>query len=166
MAYQFTQTGQEIQDILNQVGDNTADISALGTRMTTAEGDIDAAQDDITALNQGLSQFSNVLSGAAACGLTAQAGVTITKAYKLKIGRLVSYNMQIYVTTSASATNLITGFEPYMGQMNGMSGYVQALNNSSNTDFYVYVSDGGALRLRSLPSNADLRFSLTYITAS
>ena len=68
MAYQFTQTGQEIQDILNQVGDNTADIaqnasdiSALDTRMTTAEGDIDAAQNDITALNQGLA-WSNIVT--------------------------------------------------------------------------------------------------------
>lgn len=59
MAFQFEQTGQEIQDILNQVGDNTSDISALDTRLTTAEEDIDAAQEDISALNLSLAHTTD-----------------------------------------------------------------------------------------------------------
>lgn len=34
MAYQFTQTGAEIQDILDQVGTNTSDISSINTTLT------------------------------------------------------------------------------------------------------------------------------------
>ena len=34
MAYQFTQTGAEIQDILDQVGTNTGDIGTLTTTVT------------------------------------------------------------------------------------------------------------------------------------
>lgn len=34
MAYQFTQTGAEIQAILDQVGENTTDISVINTTLT------------------------------------------------------------------------------------------------------------------------------------
>lgn len=41
------------------VGDNTSDISALDTRMTKAEGDIDAAQEDISAIKLSLTHITD-----------------------------------------------------------------------------------------------------------
>lgn len=146
MAFQFNQTGAEIQDILDQVPVNTS---------------------DITTLTSAVAALSDVKSGGSACGLTAQTGVTITKAYKLKVGRLVMYTLQISVTTSATAANLITGFEQPIGGVNGSSGFFRAVNNSSTSvQYYLYLSESGVLRTPSVTSAADLRFTFSYITAS
>ena len=64
MPYQFRQTGAEIQDILDQVGENTTDIaqnaqdiSTLNSNLTNTQSDLDAEKGKVSVLQQNVGQF-------------------------------------------------------------------------------------------------------------
>lgn len=61
MAYQFTQTGQEIQDILDQVGTNTTDISSINTTLGNVGSGVATTEGESATVASG-SSWTNVLS--------------------------------------------------------------------------------------------------------
>lgn len=94
-------------------------------------------------------------------------GCTITNAWKLKIGRLVSYSIVASVTTGAGH-NIISGLESPAGA-NGAAGLVRCLGAGDNTtNIYVSVSDNAFVRMYPYPPSetTTLRFGLTYITTN
>ena len=76
------------------VGDNTSDISALDTRLTTAEGEIDTAQGDISSLN----------SRATRVDLTVTAGTNVT----LGTNKACIVDGFIYLSVKGKANAAIT----------------------------------------------------------
>lgn len=94
MPYQFTQTGQEIQDILDQVPTNTADISSLNATLT---------------------QLSTALNPTALSFGTRGSSFTNGAAWYLKVGKLVFGALQDLTCAADQATHgtiIFSGLPP------------------------------------------------------
>lgn len=154
MAYQFTQTGQEIQDILNQVPENTADIaqntadiSSLGTRMTTAEGDIDALETSVSHVGQYVtsnggsassislpaSTFTNV------CSISLSAGKWIING-SCRFGNVAAGTRHASISTVSGTSQSIGAQQVYaIGSMFTLLNPTRMIQLSATTTVYLIV---------------------------
>lgn len=115
MAYQFTQTGAEIQDILDQVGTNTGDISTLNTFMNSFSANPTVP----TAYNSGATNINDGF---------------------IRIGKLVFVSVYFEAVNNigASGSQVLQGFPLPVGARN-----LQAMNLDTNAMVFAYVNTSG-----------------------
>lgn len=115
MAFQFTQTGAEIQDILDQVGPNTQDIGTLNTFM----GSFSSSPTTPSAYNSGA---TNINDG------------------YIRIGKLVFVSVYFEAVNNigASGSQVLQGFPLPVGARN-----LQAMNLDTNAMVFAYVNTSG-----------------------
>ena len=156
MAYQFTQTGQEIQDILNQVGTNTGDISSLDTRLTTAEGDISALNTSFA--NIGTRVYASNSSAVtvaistytALCSVTLPAGQWIIFGYaRFSSSYTTAQFMRLGISFNSTGIPVSDGYEPLEigAAVSGTQGFnctASVSLDSAQTQHLVMYHTGGA----------------------
>lgn len=126
MAYQFTQTGAEIQDILDQVGTNT--------------GDIAQNTSDIGTLNTSLNSFINSFSASPTAPTAYNSGATNINDGFIRIGKLVFVSVYFEAVNNigASGSQVLQGFPLPVGARN-----LQAMNLDTNAMVFAYVNTSG-----------------------
>lgn len=158
MAYQFSQTGQEIQDILDQVGINT--------------GNIATNTSDISALNATLTQL--ITSGSWTPTIS-RANVTSSSGKWVKIGSivflqaLIKFNSSqtaqgnIYID-SASLPSAITAENVNIHGAGGTGTYSFSLSNYANKNIWIAQIGVGRIQANasSLPGES-VYFSMTVV---
>lgn len=112
-------------------------------------------QTDLTSLN---SKLTTVVDNS----LTPATGITIVMQRKLKIGKMVTYNLAITTTEQIQTdTPLVSGFESHNGGFNGVPTII-AYNNNAATAFF-YLHDNGDIRPISAFGAGTWRMAFTYI---
>ena len=146
-------TGQQIVTKLQTIADNvkpTADeIKMTSLDATTVKAKIDS-------LN---SQLVTVVENS----LTPKTGVTINMQRKIKIGKLVAYNLVITTTEQTQyGASLVSGFEGQNGGYNGVPTILSYNNNNATAMFYIHNTD---LDLRPIAAfgAGTWRMSFSYI---
>lgn len=116
---------------------------------------VDKEADAINALN---SKLTTVVDNS----LTPGTGITIVMQRKLKIGKMVTYNLAITTTEQIqTGTPLVSGFELHNGGFNGVPTIV-AYNNNAATAFF-YLHDNGDIRPIAAFGAGTWRMAFTYI---
>lgn len=147
MAYQFSQTGQEIQDILDQVGINT--------------GNIATNTSDISALNATLTQFINGFSASptAPTAYNSRAG-TIEGGY-IQIGNVVIVAVRfIALTANSSAAVYLQG----LPRPNATIVLTGGLPNN-NANVFAYVNASGQIGLGTVSANTQATVMGVYLAS-
>ena len=147
MAYQFSQTGQEIQDILDQVGINT--------------GNIATNTSDISALNATLTQFINGFSASptAPTAYSSRAG-TIEGGY-IRIGNVVIVAVRfIALTANSSAAVYLQG----LPRPNATIVLTGGLPNN-NANVFSYVNASGQIGLGAVSANTQATVMGVYLAS-
>lgn len=144
MAYQFTQTGAEIQDILDQVGTNTGDI-AQNTQ-------------DIGALNASLNSFINSFSASptAPTAYSSRAG-SIEGGY-IKIGKIVIVSIRFVALTANSSASVYLQGLPRPSATMGLSGLLP----NNNASVFAYINSSGQIGLGAVSANTQIAVSGVY----
>lgn len=119
MAYQFTQTGAEIQDILDQVGTNTGDISSLNTALSNFIALFSANPTVPSSYN---SMATNINQG------------------YIKVGKVVFVSVYFEAVNNIGAigSQVLQGFPRPIGSRN-----LQAMNLDTNAMVFAYVNTSG-----------------------
>ena len=118
MAYQFTQTGAEIQDILDQVGTNTGDISSLNTALSNFTALFSANPTVPTSYN---SKATNINQG------------------YIKVGKVVFVSVYFELASgNTGMTQVLSGFPYPVGARN-----LIAMNLDTNAVLAAYMNTSG-----------------------
>lgn len=135
MAYQFTQTGAEIQDILDQVGTNTGDIGTLNTFMNSFSANPTVP----TSYN---SKATNINQG------------------YIKVGKVVFVSVYFELASANTGmTQVLSGFPYPVGARN-----LIAMNLDTNAVLAAYMNTSGRLSVGVASSGNRITVTGVYFT--
>ena len=148
MAYQFTQTGAEIQDILDQVGTNT--------------GDIATNTSDISALNATLTQFINGFSVSPTAPTVYSSRCTNISDGYIRVGNVVYVSVRFELSSATSGATVVLQGMPYPLGTRGLT----AINASTNATLFAYVNGSGQIGIGTASSGNAIVVSGVYFARS
>ena len=141
MAYQFTQTGAQIQSILDQVGTNTGDISSLNTALSNFTTQFSATPTAPTA-------YSSRCTG-------------ISDGY-IRVGNVVYVSVRFELSSATSGATVVLQGMPYPLGTRGLT----AINASTNATLFAYVNGSGQIGIGTASSGNAIVVSGVYFARS
>ena len=148
MAYQFTQTGAEIHDILDQVGTNTGDI-AQNTQ-------------DIGTLNTSLSNFTTQFSASPTAPTAYSSRCTGISDGYIRVGNVVYVSVRFELSSATSGATVVLQGMPYPLGTRGLT----AINASTNATLFAYVNGSGQIGIGTASSGNSIVVSGVYFARS
>ena len=156
----------DTQNLANKIG--SVGSTSLQTQVNTINGTLADIQTDIgnvgaTSLQDQVDTLNSNLTTVVDNSLTPATGVTINMQRKIKIGKLIAYNLVITTTAQTQyGASLVSGFEGQNGGYNGIPTILAYNNNNATAMFYSHNTE---LDLRPIAAfgAGTWRMSFSYI---